>query len=789
MRRLVSVMACLVGVWVSAVAGAEPKAEFGFGDDGLKSIRWGGAELLASGKFFLGPVVMIDANGNPSRPEGELITKYDPTNKTLSITAAWGTVACKYAMQADRMNLEIAVANKSAETLAELSLTAMELKLADPNGHEPNFPRLYDDDFGRMYAPRSFHNVGAPTIIPANFGTGQAVLCNDDPNLPLTLSLDGKGGAYRVNLRAGGNRKVFDTVFTTRTIAPGATDTYKISLRIGDAGASPLDLADDVIKAYAKAFGATLKWADRRPIARSFPAGGLPVAELIARTSMPASAPADANTRRRDMLAKAGGVIANCKALNAQGVIIWEIEGTAVPSVTYVGDPRQTAWMNPATDLVADEFFQKIRDAGFRVGVCIRPSRVVWNAQKTKLYHSYQVAGDPFTELDTKIEYSKKRWGCTIFYIDTNGFERATDANSKPTWGLIAPDVWRRLSEKHPDVLLIPELKQPQYYAYTCPYSELDMGARETPEMIRRIWPGAFASIQLEDDDAIEMHDALVKIVQVGDVVMTNGGGPRTSTGVTTAYMEANYIAQGAPAAVKSAGADLARLLAASSDADARTRYFAARALGEAYDANAMLRLQEMLADSDWLVRKAACVGLGAYGDGNRVTSVSLAASINTSLLAKLITDANSHMDWIAARAMARIGPSSVAPLVEIVAGAGRRLGPPVWALGELKAPEAVEPLDKLLANDKGDYDGRMRGVDALVKIGGEAAIGIVIRTLETAKNDNLRQAAAKALGRTKDPRALPALEAALAREKALEKSNNDFVGAINGSIGRLKGK
>ena len=65
---------------------------------------------------------------------------------------------------------------------------------------------------------------------------------------------------------------------------------------------------------------------------------------------------------------------------------------------------------------------------------------------------------DAFLELDGKVAYAKKRWGCTLFYVDTNFFWRRYGPEQKWETGPIAPDVWKRLLAKYPDTLFIPEI-------------------------------------------------------------------------------------------------------------------------------------------------------------------------------------------------------------------------------------------------------------------------------------------------------------------------------------------
>jgi len=757
--------------------GKGPPLEVGFDAAGLKSIHYAGTELLASGRFAVQRVAFRKPDGSTYRADlKDPAVTFDRTARRLLMKYAWGAIACTYTPKPDRVQLAITVTNAATDPVHEVALAPMALKFPAAAART----RIYADAFGRMKVTRSHHGLDAPTIIPADYGSGVVVLCNDRPGGPLTVGLDGQGSAYRVSVRAGGDRMVFDEVYLARPIAPGKSDAYAISLRFGPAGTDPLDLADDICKAYGKAFPMTLKWPDRRPITRLFPAGGLPLKEVIERAKDPEkmrqpSAP-DPQFRKQ-ALRKVDAAVKQALALNAQGIIVWEIEGTAIGRITYVGDPRQLRWLNPQMDLVADEFFKRMTDAGLRPGVCIRPTRITCDKEKGTVQHSYGAAKDPFSELDDKIQYAKKRWNCSLFYIDTNVVYRPRGKEGKWTSSLIAPEVWRRLNAKHPDVLLIPELGIPVYHAWTVPYSEMDMGSKGTPEMIRRIWPAATGALQLEDDDPVESHDLLVSAVRVGDIIMTNGGGARHAVSIGGAFQEAKYLQAGPPDKVKSA--NRAALPALLADADPAVRYYAARAVGASKDPEATDNLIKLLTDKEWVVRKSAVVALGE-----------LAAPKAAAPLGELIRDPGAHLDWIAARALIKIGKPAVAVLVQSLEGHRNRYGAQAAAaaLGAIGDPDAAAPLAALLAKEKLSWGAKLGTIRALGQIGGPESADALIKVLQTATNPRIRATAAAALARTKDPRAVKSIETALAREKAAENPNRDAVRTMTRALRSARG-
>src|SRR5262249_2010736 len=120
---------------------------------------------------------------------------------------------------------------------------------------------------------------------------------------------------------------------------------------------------------------------------------------------------------KQRMLQYANSSVAIMKKAGAQGSIVWDLEGQQDPHMTgYLGDPRS---LPPEMDAIADEFFAHLRAEGLRTGVCVRPQRPVRPAYGDGVVQ-IEVT-DPAQNLIDKIAYAKKRWGCSLFYVDSNG--------------------------------------------------------------------------------------------------------------------------------------------------------------------------------------------------------------------------------------------------------------------------------------------------------------------------------------------------------------------------------
>jgi hypothetical protein len=121
---------------------------------------------------------------------------------------------------------------------------------------------------------------------------------------------------------------------------------------------------------------------------------------------------------------------------------------------------------------------------------------------------------DVVRELNEKIGYARKRWGCTLFYVDSNG-----DQN----WPVEARK-FREVAAANPDVLLIPEHETLGYYAYTAPYCELRRGCTSTLETVRKIYPDAFSVISVTHGDIRSNWASLGRAVRSGDILLLKAG-------------------------------------------------------------------------------------------------------------------------------------------------------------------------------------------------------------------------------------------------------------------------
>ncbi|MCX7935861.1 MAG: hypothetical protein N3A66_11465, partial [Planctomycetota bacterium] len=127
-----------------------------------------------------------------------------------------------------------------------------------------------------------------------------------------------------------------------------------------------------------------------------------------------------------------------------------------------------------------------------------------------------------------KIEYAKKTWGCTIFYVDTNGVFRQYGEKQEFGWTLLDSQVWCEILKRYPDILLIPELNEGStaQWAYTAQYLQPPYSGATTPSLARKLFAGAFSvcqSVNLAPEDWDKRRAEWLEAVKAGDSMFFRG--------------------------------------------------------------------------------------------------------------------------------------------------------------------------------------------------------------------------------------------------------------------------
>lgn len=520
---------------------------------------------------------------------------FDAARKALTHVYPWGQVTVTYTAnpEAGGLDVRLEIQNTGTEVIESMHMTVMALGKGEG---------VLDQK--RYGAPINLNGVGLLTVVPnAQSGLPQVVLGSSQPNRPLYFGWEGVHAASKAaslvvtfgDARGTGAREAADGIWNFRAIKPGATETVELCFRFGPAGEEPTTTAADLFNAFTKVAPFKLRWPDRRPITmiqleygrgdekdasgkHTNPRGwwGLKDRKEDIRT------PEGKAVFAKFLMTSADDAIKIAEKAGAQGVIVWDLEGGQYPGNKYYGDPRIMKYTAPEMEEHADAYFKKLRDAGLRVGVCLRPHwnlpidvpsdqvmkyqhpnnfqdvpfRMTWDKfdienlgfefigydeiahdSKTPLT---DVRRSPVQRLDDMITYSKNRWGATLFYVDTNSFMRPR-SKSKPNaqggydelgpWTnlMMSAEQWAELQRRHPDVLLMPEHQNDQYYSVTAPYNQIGYDG-PTPAHVTQIYPESFSALSIAQQGDTFDGMPYVPAVERGDALVTIGWfGPQPS--------------------------------------------------------------------------------------------------------------------------------------------------------------------------------------------------------------------------------------------------------------------
>src|SRR6266480_445112 len=500
---------------------------FAVGERGLTSLSFNGQSLLvspASGELQPEKSVfraVLDALLPRASSPGATPNK---KTDTIDLSYPWGRVSCAYGKQDDRLTLRIEVSNTGSAPLNEFSVRLMELNFP----RVPNGGTLEAGMFGFGFKgpewplnrwPPSIPSAADPRfvvpIVRADFGVGSLNFCSDD--------LECSVGIPHTTNPPDGTR--YPLVITCGGVKPGVSKAFNVSLRFGPVGAQVQDLSRDVLERYAGKYPFQVSWKDHRPIGAIFlSSSGTNVATNPRRWILNYGE-IDVTTQqgkadfREALLKHADKSIKALKEVNAQGMITWDPEGEEFIGACYYGDPLlvptlapEMEFKNDGTKSAIDEYFEKFRAAGLKVGVCIRPQQIAMVDgrpvhQAAEDEHAVQI-------LRERIAYAKQRWGCTLFYVDS----------TTTAYGWLNPDVFKAVADAYPDVLLIPENESMRYFAYSAPLnSYVHHKITSTPVGARLVYPKAFSVLMAPEGDRPEDHDALVSAVRRGDILLFNG--------------------------------------------------------------------------------------------------------------------------------------------------------------------------------------------------------------------------------------------------------------------------
>jgi len=248
-----------------------------------------------------------------------------------------------------------------------------------------------------------------------------------------------------------------------------------------------------------------LEWPDRRPIGALFLSSSGHTSQTNPRgwlndPRLDVTKPEGRKVLHMRFLEYAARSVGILREMNAQGMVVWDLEGQQTDG--YTGDPRLAETLAPEWRGVLDAFFARFREAGLRVGVTVRPERYDGRRQR--------FAWDPARVLREKVGYARARWGATLFYVDSNRVGPVP----------LPAAVLRSVAKEFPDVLLIPEHEMPGDYAVAAPLWICGRSYGNLAPLVRTLWPRAFGVVALGDCRMEEHQEEWRRAVRAGDVLL-----------------------------------------------------------------------------------------------------------------------------------------------------------------------------------------------------------------------------------------------------------------------------
>ena len=544
---VICAMTILFGWAIARKAHGQSDLQLTYGASGVQRLSYKGLvledlSLAPNDAFHIWHMKSTDLSGNVRTDaqygwgENNNGKTWDAATHTWTYNFVWGSIRVQFAQNGNNLDMVVTTVNAANSGIIFDGATIYPFGL--------NFPQL-PASFNDASYPQLAYNTTGPSVTVADFGRGEVVAVVPDATQPLYSGFwpTGNGIGYSpvISGTAPDNLATFQP-HNDRPVQPGQTSTYTVSLRFAPSGTAAGSLAADAYASWAATYPPVLNWTDRRVIGTAFLASS-PTGDV----SQPGGYPNnprryfnDSNANDFDVttaaglaafqakvLAQAATNVASLKMFNAQGLITWDVEGEQYPQQTsYVCEPDEIAQAAPEMESTVrpgspyagmkldDAYFKTMTDAGFRVGVCVRPQHFTLGGNGTA-QQVYLPDASIAAELIRKIKYAHDRWGATLFYIDST-----VESNG----AVLDAGIFQQVAAAFPDSLLIPEESTPKYYAYTAPFkSFIDLAAVGTDPSVLSFYPHAFSAVLVNDVDPGKLAAALPQLtrqVKQGDILM-----------------------------------------------------------------------------------------------------------------------------------------------------------------------------------------------------------------------------------------------------------------------------
>jgi hypothetical protein len=476
---------------------------------------------------------------------------WDAATQTMTYSFSWGSITAQFQQNGDTLNIIVKETNNPGSGLILDGAAIYPLAL-----YFPKLPAGFQDPTYWQVVAES----QSPGVTLADYGTGEVVAVDVDATRPLYTGFIpiSTPDAYIPVISStlpdnpSGSPPIID-----RPVSPGSSDTFTVSLQFTPSGTSLGSLGSPTSDAYQnwiKTWPPALDWENRQIIGTAWLADPATCSNINQPCGLPNNprrykdidhnSPNYIDTTQAGLanfqsiiLKKAANIVTNLQMLNAQGVITWDIEGQQFPQPTsYVCSPDQISHVAPEMQSIVsdttsryygmsliDAYFKTITDAGFRVGVCIRPQEFQYTKDASGNMVSAKQVSVPGLPTDEdvvyKMKYAHDRWGATLFYIDST-VNASGAVLDRETFQYAFQYLYQS------GALMIPEESTPAYYAYTAPFKDfLTKQQTGTDPTVYNYYPSAFSAVLLNDSgmaNLTQYKSQLCQSVKNGDIMMAH---------------------------------------------------------------------------------------------------------------------------------------------------------------------------------------------------------------------------------------------------------------------------
>jgi hypothetical protein len=509
-----------------------------YGAKGVQTLSYAGTTLEDVGanpsdSFHIWHIQATDLDGNVLGGWGEVNSgeSWNASSRTETYNFPWGSVATQFVQAGNNLNMIVTETNLPGSGTIIDGVEIYPFAL-----HFPQDPVGFSG-----YSQYAITTI-EPGVSAADYGSGVVTSVIPNESVPMYggWKTDGVDTYTPVMTATAPDGLATFLPSVNQPVPPGSSFTYTVSLRFTPEGASAN--AGDAYASFAATYPNQMNWKDRRIIGTAYLAsspsgsnpnqpGGFPTnpRRYFNDPTVNITTAAGLQSFQDRILQQAENNVSNAQAMSSQGVITWDIEGEEYPqSTTYVCSPDQIATVAPEMESTVldgsspyygqkldDSYFAIMRDAGLRVGVCLRPQVFTLGANTTASQVTLSSNSAIIANLENKARYANQRWSVTLFYVDST-----VDANG----GTLDPAIFQQLITDLPTFLFIPEESTPRYYAYSAPfYSFIFHTTVGTDPSVYNYYPNAFGANLVNDVSATTLaqyQPQLTQAVAKGDILM-----------------------------------------------------------------------------------------------------------------------------------------------------------------------------------------------------------------------------------------------------------------------------